>query len=303
MVNEMEDGFRLQDSRIAIIGLGLMGGSLALALKGKCAALYGIDSDPATLELALANGIVDQAEGDPAKLLPQADLLILATPVLAIIDVLQRLPSFVQKPCIVLDLGSTKRDIVRAMEALPKRFDPIGGHPICGKEKLGLEHAEAGLFQNSVFVVTPLARSTDRARQAAGQLISALGAHRIDMAAEEHDQALAFTSHLPFLLSSALALSTPSVFSSFIGTGFRSTSRLAGTPSQMMMDVLKTNREHVIHSIENFRQSLDQIETALKNENDTQLELLLNQSRSTYQSLISNLQPPISNLQSLISNL
>jgi prephenate dehydrogenase len=296
MVNEMEDGFRLQNSRIAIIGLGLMGGSLALALKGRCAALYGIDSDPATLELALAEGIVDRADNDPVKLLPQADLVILATPVLAIIDLLQQLPSFIDEPCIVLDLGSTKRDIVRAMEALPERFEPIGGHPICGKEKLGLEHAEAGLFQDAAFILTPLARTTYRARHAAGQLISTLGARRIDMDAREHDRALGFTSHLPFLLSSALALSTPSSFSSFIGTGFRSTSRLAGTPSHMMMDVLKTNREHVIHSIENFRQSLNQIETALRNENDTQLELLLNQSRSTYQSLISNLQSPPSNL-------
>jgi prephenate dehydrogenase len=296
MVNEMEDGFRLQDSRIAIIGLGLMGGSLALALKGRCAALYGIDADPATLALALAGGIVDQADSDPVKLLPQADLVILATPVLAIIDLLQQLPSFIDEPCIVLDLGSTKRNIVQAMEALPERFDPIGGHPICGKEKLGLEHAEAGLFQDAVFVLTPFARTSHRAQHAAGQLISALGARRIDMDAREHDRALGFTSHLPFLLSSALALCAPSSFSSFIGTGFRSTSRLAETPSHMMMDVLKTNREHVIHSIENFRQSLDQIETALRNENDTQLEFLLNQSRSTYQSLISNLHPPISNL-------
>ena len=292
----MEDGFRLRDSRIAIIGLGLMGGSLALALRGRCAALYGIDSHPATLALALAGGIVDQADSDPAKLLSQADLVILATPVPAIIDWLRQLPSLIREQCIVLDLGSTKRDIVQAMQALPERFDPIGGHPICGKEKLGLEHAEAGLFQKAAFVVTSLARTTSRARQAAEQIISGIGAHRIEMDAEEHDRTLAFTSHLPFLLSAALAYSTPPEFSFFIGAGFRSVSRLAGTPSRMMMGVLKTNRENVIHSIENFRQSLDQIETALKNENDSQLELLLDQSRSTYQSLISNLPPPTSNL-------
>ena len=133
MVNNMEDGFQLQDSRIVIIGLGLMGGSLALALKGKCVALYGIDSNPATLELALAKQIVDQADTDPSKLLPQADLVILATPVLAIIDFIQKLPSLLQKPCIVLDLGSTKKDIVQAMSVLPDYFDPLGGHPICGK--------------------------------------------------------------------------------------------------------------------------------------------------------------------------
>src|SRR3989304_4176389 len=109
MVNKMEDGFRLQDSKIAIIGLGLMGGSLALALKGKCAALYGIDSHPATLELALDKKIVDAADTDPARLsvLPQADLVILATPVPVIINFIQKLPALVQKSCIVLDLGST----------------------------------------------------------------------------------------------------------------------------------------------------------------------------------------------------
>src|SRR5215207_587050 len=131
MVNKMEADFKIEDSKIAIIGLGLMGGSLALALKGKCAALYGIDSDRATLELATARQIVDQADTDLGILVRQADLLILATPVRAIIDFIQKLPLLAQKPCIVLDIGSTKKDIVRAMSSLPERFDPIGGHPIC----------------------------------------------------------------------------------------------------------------------------------------------------------------------------
>jgi predicted dinucleotide-binding enzyme len=108
MVDKMEDGFKLEDSKIAIIGLGLMGGSLALALNGKCAALYGIDSNPATLELALDNKIVDSADVDPAKILAKADLIIFATPVSIIIRLIQQLPSFTSHPCIVFDLGSTK---------------------------------------------------------------------------------------------------------------------------------------------------------------------------------------------------
>ncbi|HSK88406.1 MAG TPA: prephenate dehydrogenase/arogenate dehydrogenase family protein [Anaerolineales bacterium] len=282
----MEDGFRLQDARIAIIGLGLMGGSLALALKGKCAALYGIDAQPATLELALAKKIVDQADSDPVKLLPQADLVILATPVPAILDVIQKLPELTEGPCIVLDLGSTKRDIVQAMSALPERFDPIGGHPICGKEKLGLENAAANLYQAAPFVITALERTTGRAKSAAAQVIATIGAHLIEMAAEDHDRILASTSHLPFLLSSALALSTPQEFGSFVGTGFKSTSRLAGTPAHMTMGILKTNRENVLNAIQAFRNSLDQIEAALESENYPQLERTLNQSRAAYQSLI-----------------
>lgn len=285
----MEDGFRLQDANIAIVGLGLMGGSLAQALKGKCAALYGIDSDHATLERALDEQIVDQADSDPARLLPQADLVILAVPILAIIDFIQKLPSFVQNSCIVLDLGSTKKDIVGAMSMLPANFDPVGGHPICGKEKLGLENAAATLFQGAPFVIATLQRTTPRAREAAEQIIAVVGSHLIELDAEEHDRALAFTSHLPFLLSSALTLFTPSEYSPFIGTGFRSTSRLAGTPSDMTMDIMESNRENIIHAIQAFRHSLNQIESALQDENYGQLEHILNRSRSAYQSLVSNL--------------
>jgi prephenate dehydrogenase len=284
----MEDGFRLQDCRIAIVGLGLMGGSLALALKGRCAALYGIDSDRATLELALEKAIVDQADGDPARLLPQADLVILATPVPAIIDFIQKLPALAQTSCIVLDLGSTKADIVQAMSTLPANFDPVGGHPICGKEKLGLEHAEANLYQGSPFVLIPLERTTPRATSAAEQIISVIGARLIRMEAEEHDRILACTSHLPFLLSSALALSTPREFAPFVGTGFKSTSRLSGTPSHMMMGILRSNRENILKAIQAFHNSLNQIESVLQAEDYTGLELILNQSRSSYQSLTSH---------------
>jgi prephenate dehydrogenase len=283
----MEDDFRLQEAKIAIIGLGLMGGSLALALKAKCAALYGVDSDQATVELALAKKVVDQAESDLAWPLPQADLVILATPVPVIIEFIQKLPSLLQKPCIVLDLGSTKRAILDAMAALPDYFDPIGGHPICGKEKLGLENAESNLFHGAPFVIAALDRTTPRARSAVQQIIAAIGARLIEIPAVEHDRALAFTSHFPFLLSSALALATPSECSPFIGTGFRSTSRLAGTPSHMTLGILESNRENIISAIQSFRDSLDRIEAALRNENYGQLERILNQSRSAYQSLVS----------------
>src|SRR5689334_18798035 len=116
-----EPDFNLAESKIAIIGLGLMGGSLALGLRGKCAALYGVDPNPATLELALSQHIVDFADSDPAKLLPEADLIILSAPVPAILALIEKLPSFTSKPCIVMDLGSTKKMIVDAMSRLPKR--------------------------------------------------------------------------------------------------------------------------------------------------------------------------------------
>lgn len=187
-----------------------------------------------------------------------------------------------------MDIGSTKRDILQAMSALPENFDPIGGHPICGKEKLGLENADASLYCNAPFVVTPLTRTTARARSAATQIISMIGAGCVELTAEEHDRILASTSHLPFLLSSALAGSTIREVASLIGPGFRSTSRLAGTPSHMMMGILKSNRDNILQSIQQFRKSLCEIETLLQNEKYAELQNVLDASRTRYFELNNN---------------
>lgn len=282
----MEAGFSLKDSKIGIFGLGLMGGSLALALKGKCAALYGIDSDRATLELACRQNIVDLVDSDPAKLLPKVDLVILAIPVPAILTLLEQLPSFIPNRCIVLDLGSTKRWIVEAMARLPERFDPIGGHPICGKEKLSLANAERMLYQDAQFLLTPLGRTTPRALSAANQIIEATGAKATILDAAEHDRILALTSHLPFLLSSALALSMPKEVASFVGPGFKSVSRLAGTPSSMMLGVLESNRENILNALHDLQDQLLEIESTLTLENFSKLEAILKEAQCKYQTLV-----------------
>lgn len=286
MVNKMEDGFRLQDSKIGIIGLGLMGGSLALALRGKCAALYGIDSHPATIELALDKKIVDSAGSDPAKFLPQADLVILATPVPTIVGLIQYLPSFTNRPCIVLDLGSTKSKIMSAMAALPSNFEVLGGHPICGKEKLGIENADALLYRGAPFVITPLKRTTLRARIAAKQMISVIGCRLIEMDAEDHDRALAFTSHLPFLISSALALTVPQENARLIGSGFRSTARLAATPGSMMLGVIQSNRENILNALHHYQHQLSLLEAALMANEEAMLESGLSSAQSRYHTII-----------------
>jgi prephenate dehydrogenase len=283
-----EPDFNIAESKVAIIGLGLMGGSLALGLRGKCAALYGIDPYQPTLELALSQHIVDYADSDPAKLLPEADLVILSAPVPAILTLLEQLPMFTPNPCVVMDLGSTKKMIVDAMSCLPERFDPIGGHPICGKEKLSLAHAERTLYYAAPFLLTPLERTSPRALSAANQIIEALGAKGTILDAVEHDRILASTSHLPFLLASALALATPKDVAAFVGTGFRSTSRVAGTPSSMMLGVLQSNRENVLNALHGLQNHLGEIESALVAEDLSKLESILNRSRSAYQTIIGN---------------
>lgn len=283
-----EPDFNLAESKVAILGLGLMGGSLALGLRGKCAALFGIDPHLPTLELALSQHIVDYADSDPAKLLPKADLVILSAPVPAILTLLEQLPVFTPNPCIVMDLGSTKKLIVDAMSALPDRFDPIGGHPICGKEKLSLANAERTLYYAAPFLVTPLERTSRRALSAAHQIIEALGAIATMLDAGDHDRILASTSHLPFLLSSALALTTPQQVLPFIGPGFRSTSRLAGTPASMMLGVLQSNRENVVHALHGVQRQLAQIESALSASDFTTLESLLNEACFAHQAFTGN---------------
>ncbi len=282
----MEAGFSLKDSKVGIFGVGLMGGSLALALKGKCAALYGIDSDRATLELAFRQNIVDLADDDPAKVLPKVDLVILAAPVPAILTLLEQLPGFTPNRCIVLDLGSTKQWIVETMSRLPERFDPIGGHPICGKEKLSLANAEQTLYRDAQFVLTPLERTTPRALSAANQIIGAIGAKVTLLDAAEHDRILASTSHLPFLLASALALTTTKDAASFIGPGFKSVSRLAGTPSSMMLGVLESNRENILNTLHNLQNQLAEIDSALSLENFSKLGTILKEAQCKYQTLV-----------------
>lgn len=282
--NMPEPDFNLAESKVAIVGLGLMGGSLALGLRGKCAALYGVDPNPATLELALSQHIVDFAESDPAKLLPEADLIILSAPVPAILTLLEKLPSFISKPCIVMDLGSTKKMIVDAMGKLPERFDVIGAHPICGKEKLSLANAERTLYYAAPFLLTPLERTSAQALSAAHQVIEAVGAKAQVIDAVEHDRILAATSHFPFLLSSALALATPVDVAAFVGPGFKSTSRLAGTSSSMMLGVLQSNRENVLHALHQLQSQLNEIEAALSADDFSKIEALLHEAQKKHQS-------------------
>ncbi|MBK6792467.1 MAG: prephenate dehydrogenase [Anaerolineales bacterium] len=280
--------FNLSESKIAIIGLGLMGGSMALGLRGKCAVLYGIDPHPATLELALSQHIVDYADSDPAKLPSDVDLVILAAPVPAILAIINQLPITISHPCIVMDLGSTKRLVVEAMANLPERFDPIGGHPICGKEKLSLANAERTLYYAAPFLLTPLERTSQRAVSAANQIIEALGAKGKTLNAVDHDRILASTSHLPFLISSALARTTPEDVAPFVGPGFKSTSRLAGTSSSMMLGVLQSNRENVLNALHGMQSQLAEIEAALSAGDFEKLESLLNEAQTKYQSFTGN---------------
>jgi prephenate dehydrogenase len=278
-VNADDPGFftppQLAECRVAIVGLGLMGGSLALALRGHCRQLLGCDPDPAALELARQRNVVDQMALTPGEILPQADLVVLAAPVRAILGLLAALPQFHPGQAVVLDLGSTKHKIGQAMAALPERFDPIGGHPMCGRERGTLAAADAELFKERTFAFTALERTSPQARALANELTLTIGARPIWLDPVTHDRWTAATSHLPYLVANALAAATPDEVSPLAGPGFASTTRVAVTPSGMMLDVLLTNRENVLAVLGRFRGQLEQLEAALEQGDETTLQTLL----------------------------
>ena len=271
---ESEPDF-LASASIAILGLGLMGGSLAMALRGKCHQLLGIDSNQDTLTLAKRIALCDRISSDPSELLPDADLVILAAPIRQILRLLRDVPGYTQESPIILDLGSTKTEIVRAMNALPPRFDPIGAHPMCGKEHSSLVEAESTLYVGAPFALVPLPRTSTRARAAAHQLVLAVGAHPLWLNEITHDRWVAATSHVPFLIANALAFSTPPEVAPMIGPGYRSTTRVSTSPASVMLDILSTNRGNILEGLSRFKGQLDHLETLLREENQDELATAL----------------------------
>lgn len=276
----------LKQSTIAILGLGLMGGSLAIALKDHCKTILGIDPDPKAIEFALQKSIIDQGAAAPQNLLPQADILILAAPIRQIIEIIHQLPNLHSGSPIVLDLGSTKTEIIQAMQTLPSRFAPIGGHPMCGKEKLGIENADPAIFTNAPFALVPLERTSQNAHHIAEQIVTLIGAKPLMLDAQTHDRWAAATSHVPYLLSAALAASTPIEAKPLIGSGFRSVTRLAATPTSIMLDILTSNRQNILDQIAHFRKQLNTFEDQLKNATPETLKQTLDKAAYLQQQLV-----------------
>ncbi|WP_322510224.1 prephenate dehydrogenase [Anaerolinea sp.] len=287
MSTESEEDF-FRSLRIAIVGLGLMGGSLALALRGRVRAVLGVDTHAPTRQRALEGGAVDAVSADPVDLLPQADVVVLATPVQSILHLLERLPDLHPGRAVVLDVGSTKREILAAMAHLPERFDPLGGHPMCGKEYSSFEHAEADLYQGAAFALCPLERTSVHARRVAESLAQAVGARPLWLDAETHDRWVAATSHLPYLLASALASSVPPQAAPLAGPGYRSTSRLASQSADLMLEVLASNRDHLLASLRRAQLRLDLLAQALEAEDWQSLRALLAESAHQRESLLNS---------------
>ena len=252
-----------------------MGGSLAWAVKNHVRVLVAADPDKQTRDLVRSTDLVECIVENPGDILPQSDVVVLAAPVGAILDIIPNLPDWHPGKAIVLDLGSTKQQICQQLAKLPPRFDILGSHPICGNTVGGFEQADSDMFKGAVFAFSAFTRTSNRGKEFAEKLAATVGAEPCWVEPEQHDYLVSATSHLPYLLSAALVLNTPQKSKPFRGPGYRSSTRLASTPSSMMLDVLRSNRRFLLQHLKKVQQILTEIEGHIQKENYPELLALL----------------------------
>jgi prephenate dehydrogenase len=248
--------------RIALLGLGLIGGSIGLAARDRAKArVSGYDPDPAALARALELGAIDEACADAATALGDAQIAIVAAPVKALPSAVESALALTSKECVVSDVGSTKAPL--AALGLDTRF--IGGHPLAGAESAGIEHARADLFEGATWYLTPAPGTPATALERLGALIEELGATPLTIDPLEHDRLMACVSHLPHvfanvLVSQALAAASPP---SAVGPSFRDATRVAGANPLLWTDIYLSNRAALAAAIEESLQRLREVRDAL----------------------------------------
>lgn len=280
-------GFTLAQARVAVVGLGLMGGSLAAALAtaGACREVIGVARRWGTLELALDLRFIHRGTTQLEEGVRQADIVVLAVPVREILAQIPRIGPWLKPGCLLMDVGSTKRAICAAMAALPEGVQPVGGHPMCGKETSGLTVAEPTLYRDRVFVLSPLERTAPEAVDLAKELVVSVGAKPVLLDPERHDRLVAAISHLPYLLAvtlvraaESLGQDDPLIWKLAAG-GFRDTSRVAAGDLTMMLDILATNRGPILEAVQEAQRQLARLAEALAEEDLAALEALLEAAR------------------------
>ena len=250
---------------IVIAGVGLIGGSIGLGLRARFLAqkVIGFDRDPATLQAALGLGVIDEAQLDPGEWLRDAEMVILATPVGRIVSLAEKLFPFTGPQTIFTDVGSVKKPLADALAHLPHY---VPGHPMAGSERAGVEHADAELLKNAVWVLTPTDLTPMATLSKVRRLVEALGATPVVMPPEAHDQLVATISHLPYF--TALALTHMVARDERLGLlaagGFRDLTRVASGNPRMSRDMVVHNKVALKEALGRFRRQLEHLENLLE---------------------------------------
>lgn len=274
--------------KVVVFGAGLIGGSFSLGLKAAKAVdeVVGFGRTPATLRVAQELGVIDRAGINPAHEVGDADLILLATPVAQIPEILARIKPYLTPNTVITDGGSTKQDVVAAARAALGghigKFVPA--HPIAGAENSGPNAARFDLYQGKKVVVTPLPENTDETLDHVKRAWSLCGADIYELTPEQHDRVFAAVSHLPHLLSYALVhelavREDSDLFFTFAASGFRDFTRIAASHPEMWRDICLANRDALLGELRAYQGQLQAIEAALQSGDGDALETIFDVAR------------------------
>lgn len=267
----------MKEADFTVVGLGVIGGSLAATLRAAGHRVRGFDHDPARAAAARKRGLVDDIATELAAAVRGAGVVILAVPVRTIMQLLPIVDTLTSPSALILDVGSVKEAVVATMAGLPGAARAIGGHPIAGSERSGPEAADSSLLPGRVFVLCPTTQSSTAALCQAQQVVENVDMRPVVMAATEHDRIIARTSHLPQLISSALAASLEPNDAVLAGPGLRDMTRLAGSDPLLWRDIVTLNRVNVQSTLVRFRRQIDELIMACDRREDDVIEEILRQ--------------------------
>lgn len=280
-------------NRVAIIGVGLMGGSFGLAINHRniVSEVIGYDNDKENIAMALSAGAIHWAADTCAEAVKGADLVVLATPVLTTETLLRQLALHIDKNTVVTDVGSTKVGITSlAEEILPEGVHFVGGHPMAGSEVAGMGGAHPYLFENAYYLLTPTVNTHRGAVDALRNLVEAMGAKVVIMTPEKHDATVAVVSHLPHLVAAALVNTLDGMpcckeMIPFAAGGFRDTTRIAAGSPVMWRDIFLSNNKEVLEILNSFQRVIDDYKELITANDSVGLQHRLNQAKETRLSL------------------
>ena len=271
-------------SKITVIGLGLIGGSLAWALKraGNVGVVYGVDIDDGAIDYAIREHIIDVGSRDLRDAVNNSDVVVIATYVGIIPKIAKSLASILSPNTAVTDVGSVKAKVVAEIESmLPKDVGFVGGHPISGTERSGIFHSSADLFMEKKCILTPTVNTNNESLVRVRKLWESIGAKVYTMTPEAHDRVFAYVSHLPHAVAYALLNSVasqdggPSEIFNFAGGGLKDFTRIGESSPEMWSDILVANRENVLAAIVDFTSEIEKIRVAVEKGNLKRLKDVL----------------------------
>jgi len=265
-------------SSVAIVGTGLIGGSIGLGLRKFRLAekIIGVGRRQASLRVARRVGAVTNTTVELPKGVAEAELVVVCTPVAGIVEHVREVARHCPQGTLITDVGSTKETIVAALdEGLPRDCRFLGGHPLAGSEKSGAGHARAELFEGRLAILTPTRNTRAEDFDLLERFWEGLGSVVVQMSAEEHDRAVAMTSHLPHVVAAALAAAVPENLFRLSGTGILDSTRLAAGDPVLWGQILALNRQHVLSALEKYGAELAALHAAIRDEDQAALERLL----------------------------